>query len=232
MHNDKKYYIYGHHPVWHAIGNKERKNKECLLTTKAFSIISKNPDFSKIEYKLVDKHFLNNLLAHDMHQGIVLNTEPLKEKKEINIEEDIVLALDRISDVHNIGAIIRTAVAFGVKTIITTKDHGISETPGILKAASGMFEYIDLIKVTNLGREISILKKRDYWIIGMDGNAKDDLKEIVNPEKKVIVMGSEGSGIRKNIKEKCDFITRIELKGITSHINVSNACAIALFHFT
>ncbi len=144
--------------------------------------------------------------------------------------------LDSLNDSQNVGSILRTAYLFGVQTVIYNKDNSFKLSSFMIKSASGSYEKIKMIEVTNLNKTINFLKKNGFWIIGLDSNSNKTIKTITNGIKKVLILGSEDKGIRKLIKKNCDFIVSIEtaLKkdDIVDSLNVSNACAIILNQLT
>ena len=137
--------------------------------------------------------------------------------------------LDEVTDIGNIGAIIRSCVAFGINDIILEKGILQGNLENIYKTSSGMSHQINLINVTNLNNSLSELKKNNYWITGMDGAAEKELGKNNWFKKNIIILGSEGKGIRNSIKQKCDQLVKIKIENKSKSINVSNACAVTLF---
>ena len=155
---------------------------------------------------------------------------------EIEKDEEIIIMLDSLNDSQNVGSILRTAYLFGVQTIIYNKDNSFKPNSFMIKSASGSYEKIKMIEVTNLNKTIDFLKKNGFWVIGLDSNSDKTVKTIYDNEKKVLIFGSEDKGIRKLIKKNCDFIVKIKTiekdDDIVDSLNVSHACAIILNQLT
>ncbi len=238
MNKDNK--IFGKHPVKMALQNPKRKHHTLFLTKNSL------PEFEDIlnqltcEVKIVDNQFISAKFEESVnHQGAFLISS-LKQIPNIddlirqNPEKCRVLILDQITDIHNIGAILRSAIAFNVKNVIMTSNHAPHDYGTIAKSSSGHSELVDIIQVGNLAAAIKQLKNNGFWCIGLDGDAKITLNQ-VNPslfdEKSAIILGSEGKGMRRLTKELCDEIAKIHMNTEVESLNVSNACAIALYEF-
>jgi len=233
----KKMYIYGTHACYAALKNTKRKiNRIYVIENVKDDLVKQFKIPFKIEIK--DKNFLNSLLPQDaVHQGIVIDTEPLHVPTIDDIikngkSNSTVLILDQIQDPHNIGAIIRTAAAFDVDAIIVQDKYGPSISGLIAKIACGGLEEVPVIKQINLAQSIKKLKQNEYWTICLDERGKINVNNTnMQDNKKAIIMGAEGDGVRKLILESADILVKIPMKensNVTS-LNVSNAAAIALF---
>ena len=139
------------------------------------------------------------------------------------------LILDQILDPHNLGAIIRTAVAFGVENIIITSYNSVKDTPVVAKTSVGLNEIVNLIEVVNLNNAIKDLKKIGYFIIGLDGEAKIEINKITDNKNLALVLGNEGRGIRDLVKKNCDELVKIPMSNAVESLNVSVASAIAIY---
>lgn len=231
----KGYWIYGRHPLEAALQNPKRRFHELLLTREAqeqlkgkippkvkVSVIS-NAEFSKVAD-----------LKGAVHQGYAarvdyLENDDLSDITFANPSELTLVALDQVTDPHNVGAIIRSAAAFGVAGVIMQKANSPEESGVLAKAAAGLLEQVPLYYVGNLSQALKDLKKEGFWVFGMDGSADDTISKMKDFPKRVIVMGSEGDGMRRLIKESCDVLVKIPMhKGVES-LNVSNAAAIAFY---
>ena len=237
--NLNPHYIWGHHAVTAALKNKNRKIKKLYITEKNIPIIEKldiknEHPFAILTLSEIDKLFANNSTTH---QGFVLETLKLKKKSiEDSYNSNLIIALDQVTDPQNIGAIMRSAKVFGAKSIITTKKHSPGETGSLAKAASGALEFIDFIEVTNLSSTLTTLSKKGFLIIGLDELGESNLNEVkidIN-QPKVLVMGSEGKGLRRLTKTKCDIMAFIENKAEDnfSTLNVSVSAAISLYQLS
>jgi 23S rRNA (guanosine2251-2'-O)-methyltransferase len=210
--------------IFVAIGVKRDSIKEILQIANGRSI--------KISF--IDKEGVDNIATVDNHQGVVALVEDYQyatfEKTIDAIDGNgFVLILDNLKDPHNLGAILRTADATGVDAVIIPKDRSVEVTPTVTKVSVGATEHIPVIKVTNIARTIDKLKEKKYWITAadMDGEKaffESDLKGNVG-----IVIGSEGEGIRRLVREKCDFIVNIPMKGRIQSLNASVAASILMY---
>ena len=237
--NANPHYIWGHHAVISALKNKNRKIKKLYITEKNIPIIEKldiknEHPLAILTLSEIDKLFANNSTTH---QGFVLETLKLEKKSiEDSFNSNLIIALDQVTDPQNIGAIMRSAKVFGAKSIITTKKHSPGETGSLAKAASGALEFIDFIEVTNLSSTLTTLSKKGFLIIGLDELGESNLNEVKidSNQPKVLVMGSEGKGLRRLTKTKCDILAFIENKADDnfSTLNVSVSAAISLYQLS
>lgn len=175
----------------------------------------------------LDKNKLDKMVD-GVHQGIILEVQDYKYSDIYDLENDVVVLLDHLEDPHNVGAIIRTCEAAGIKDIIIPKDRAASINSTVMKTSAGCLDRVNVYQVTNLVNTIEQLKKKGYWIIGtsMDGTC---YKELDYTGKIVIVIGNEGSGMSRLVKESCDFIASIPMKGVVNSLNASVAAGIILF---
>ena len=229
--------IFGLHASIALLTNPERKVVQINCTNEFFKNYAKLlKKFNPKIINILDRKVINNKLDNNIHQGIFVVSEKRKMKNLDSLEsnEEIVLMLDSLNDSQNVGSILRTAFLFGVRSVIFNKDNSFKINPFLIKAASGAYEGINLIEATNLVRSIEILKKKGYWIVGLDINSKNNLEEIPKKTNKVFVFGSEKKGIRKLILNNCDFLAKIDLpkkNNIIDSLNVSNSVAIVLNKF-
>lgn len=143
-------------------------------------------------------------------------------------EKSIVLILDGVQDPRNFGAIIRSAEIFGVKGIIIPERNSVKINETVIKTSTGAIEHVDIIKVTNISDAIQKLKKLDFWVYGAEGSGTKYYYEEKYPNKTALVLGSEGEGIRKKVKENCDILIKIPMHGKINSLNVSVAGGILL----
>lgn len=179
-----------------------------------------------VPIKFVDKHTLDNMVSGN-HQGIILEVEDYKYA-DISGMDDVIVMLDHLEDPHNLGAIIRTCEAGGINSIIIPKDRSVKVTDTVIKTSVGTCDKVKIAQVTNLVNTINDLKKNGYWIIGtdMEGTPYTDIDY---NGKIVIVIGNEGNGMSRLVKESCDFIATIPMYGTTNSLNASVATGIVLF---
>lgn len=237
-------WLFGKHAVFAALENPMRKIKRLMVTKgshdqyqKALTKIHLNhralhPEIAPIE------HFEKNLPSDAVHQGIALMTAPLPEPHlddccmVIAEQKNLLLVLDQVTDPHNVGAIIRSAAAFGAKAIITTDRHAPPESGTLAKSASGALEALPWVRVTNLSRALDQLAEMGYWRIGLDGYADQDIRNADYGENIALVMGAEGKGIRKGTANHCDALVKLPISRTVESLNVSNAAAVALYVFS
>ncbi|SFG47895.1 23S rRNA (guanosine(2251)-2'-O)-methyltransferase RlmB [Methylobacterium gossipiicola] len=223
--------LYGWHPVAQALANDGRRLHRLLATENAMLRLTEEIGQLRIDPELVRPSAINALLGPDaVHQGLYLEADPLPGPDLDDLPDDaLLLALDQITDPHNVGAIVRTAAAFGVAGIVTTARHSPSATGVLAKSASGGLEHVPLVIVRNLSEALIDLGERGFTRIGLDSEADTDLDTIGPKRPAVIVLGAEGKGLRQRTRENCDVLARIPFRGEIRSINVSNAAAITLY---
>lgn len=175
----------------------------------------------------VEKEKLDRMVD-GVHQGIVLKVAEYEYCDISDLNSDIIVILDHLEDPHNFGAIIRTCEAAGITDIIIPKDRSVSVNSTVMKTSVGCLDRVNIAAVTNVVSSIEYLKKNGYWIIGTDMDGTD-YKEIDYSGKIAIVVGNEGNGMSRLVKESCDFIASIPMKGTVNSLNASVATAIILF---
>jgi 23S rRNA (guanosine2251-2'-O)-methyltransferase len=243
-------WLYGSHAALAALANPERVCRRLLLTTEAADRL--RGDLARAaqaaprrpEPEIVERSRLDALLAGAVHQGIAVEAEPLIDLDIPDIlartqdkPEALVVALDQISDPQNVGAIMRTAAAFAADALLVTERHAPAATGALAKAASGAVDRLPLARVVNLARGLSELKDAGFWCVGLDAAAERTLEQIGKVSRCVLVLGGEGSGLRRLTRESCDMLARIPIApgagpGAIDSLNVSNAAAIALYVLT
>lgn len=180
------------------------------------------------------KNFDDLFGAEAVHQGIAaqVSTLPSLALETITSQtspKDLILMLDQVTDPHNVGAILRSAAAFGARAVITQERNSPDvDSPILAKTASGALEHVPLITVTNLARALGSLKKAGYWVAGLDERGTP-LPQANPPRPLVVVLGAEGKGLRPLIQKECDVVLCLPTKDIFSTLNVSNAAAVALY---
>ena len=183
---------------------------------------------NKIHFVVTSNDVLNKMVKGN-HQGVVIEREEFKyfELKDIQDEEFLVI-LDHLEDPHNFGAIIRTAEAAGIKTIIIPKDRSVSVNDTVMKTSVGTTSNVKIIKVTNIAETIKKLQKEGYFVYGTSMDGKD-CRDVDFSGKKVLIIGNEGKGISKIVEEKCDEVISIPMKGEVYSLNASVAAGILIF---
>ncbi len=233
---NRKIWICGYHSSMAALNNKKRKHIILIITqtfydkhTTLINNIKKSTPIQIVNKETITKLFPKNTA----HQNIALKTSEISEyslQEIIGIQSTFstILALDQVTDVGNIGAILRSSAAFRIDTIILTKKNSPNKS-AISKAASGSLESVPLIYVSNLVTSIKYLQKNGYWSYGMDERATKTLHKISFNKKTLIVLGSEKSGMRNLTKKNCDEIIKISTSDNISSLNVASAAAITLY---
>mgnify|MGYP001221670199 CR=1 FL=1 len=221
------YWLYGIHPVQMALANPRRQKGELLATPAA---AAKLPRGSKA--RQVAPGELNKLLPPGAtHQGVALAVQPLSAPPlgKVLAEGKPLVMLDQVTDPQNIGAILRSAAAFGARAVIVQDKHSPPENATIAKTAAGALELVPYLPVTNLSRTIEEVQQAGYWAIGLDGTTKQTLAECRPGPKTVLVMGAEGAGLRRLVAEHCDLLAKLPIDSRMESLNVSVAAGIALY---
>lgn len=183
---------------------------------------------NKIKYESVDNHFLNKLTKEN-HQGIIIDVFDYDYYEYKDLEGDFVLILDHLEDPHNFGAIIRTCAAVGIKSIIIPKDRSVKVTDVVVKTSVGMIENVKIIMVNNLVATMKKLQDDGYFIYSADMDG-EDFRKVDYSEKRVLVIGNEGSGISRLVRDNTDVIVSIPMKKEVESLNASVAAGILIYH--
>ena len=191
----------------------------------------------EINFSLTNRNDLERMAKGEVHQGVIsevilpplLSEESLLKFISNNTSSPLILVLDSIQDPRNLGACLRSANAAGVDYVVINKDGSAPINALVHKTSAGAINSLKIFHVTNLSRAIKKMQKRGVWVIGLDGNSKSTIYDVNLMDATAIVMGSEGKGIRRLIKETCDQIVTIPMSGSIESLNVSVATGIALF---
>ncbi len=225
----RNYYLYGVQPSIEILNNPERCINNVLITEEIFKKYKKL--ISKFPYKILSPQELQKYVASGInHQNFIVNTAPLPPKtlEELTLTDpnSKVALLEEITDPRNIGAIIRSAAAFGLEAVILPHNNTPAENPAMIKAACGGFEKVKIIRVNNIVKSMQQLQKYGYWSVGLDEHASESLKSTHMEGKALIALGSEEKGLKKLTKQNCDFLAKINTRPEFPSLNVSNAAAI------
>jgi len=221
--------LYGKHAVEAALGNPNRVCRKLWATSE---IASKFHLPKGIPLEIGQAPDLARLVPADApHQGLVLEVEPLDA---VHLDDVLdldgpILVLDQVTDPHNVGAILRSAAAFGAAAIVTQDRHTPPESGALAKAASGALEVVPWVRVTNLSRALEALAEANYWRVGLTGDADKTLADALTDMKTVLVLGAEGPGMRQNVGAHCDVLAKLPISSRVESLNVSNAAAVALY---
>lgn len=222
-------YVYGKNACIEVINNRRCIKGYILKGNSLENLLKKN----HINYSVVDKKTLDRLTNNANHQGIVLECKDYKLYKlnEI-IKEDngFIVMLDGIQDPHNFGAIIRTCEAAGIDGIIYKKNNSVKLNDTVAKVACGALEYQKICEVTNLTNTIKELKEKGYWIIGTSDKATQDYSKLDYKGNIVLIIGNEGVGVSRLVKDNCDFLISLPINGHVNSLNASVATGIFIYH--
>ncbi|MDB5360170.1 MAG: rRNA methylase [Rhodospirillales bacterium] len=231
-------WLWGHHAVAAALKNPHRKFVRLVATEDAaVELAGMLGEAPPVEPQIMNRDTIAKLLPPGaVHQGVALLAKTLKpwqlEDVIAHLGESpraIVVVLDQVTDPHNIGAILRSAAAFGAVAVVLP-DRNAPEISGTLaKSASGAVEHVPLVRVVNLNRTLELLKKAGFWSVGLAGEAEQTLASHNLGGRVALVLGSEGDGLRRLTREACDLMARLPTQGPVASLNVSNAAAIALY---
>jgi 23S rRNA (guanosine2251-2'-O)-methyltransferase len=224
--------FWGRHAVAAVLDNPDRKVLRAWATREGAAFMNFPRD---VPLTLADVADLGRLVPHDApHQGVVIEAEPLEDVWLDDIlqsagERSVLLVLDQVTDPHNVGAILRSAAAFGAAGIVTQDRHSPPEGGVVAKAASGALERVRWARVVNLARALEEIGEAGFWRIGLAGDAETDLAAALGPKRVALVLGAEGPGLRHNTREHCDALARLPISDAVDSLNVSNAAAVALY---
>lgn len=226
----KQYWMYGLHACMAALDNPNREVLRIMASQAIAERLELIDDRPNVEIADVDT-LVQLLPLEAVHQGIAVLVRPLEDVglEEVMEEEKPIILLDQVTDPHNVGAILRSAAAFDAAAVVVTKHHAPKENAVMAKTASGAMDIVPLVSVTNLVAAIEDLKKAGFWVWGMDGSAKQNLREAKPDSKTALVMGAEGAGMRRLTVEHCDLVVKLPIHAQMESLNVSNAAAIALY---
>ncbi|TGT44394.1 RNA methyltransferase [Mesorhizobium sp. M8A.F.Ca.ET.165.01.1.1] len=224
--------LYGLHTVRAALDNPRRRIKKMLVTRNAAERLEIG-DLAALPFKaeLVEPRDIDKVTGSDaVHQGVLIEAEPLKPKRLDALgDTGLVLVLDQVTDPHNVGAILRSAVAFGAGALITTARHSPQESGVLAKSASGALEHIDQIEVKNLADALGQLHEAGFQTIGLDSDGPAELETSFAGDRIALVLGAEGKGLRQKTRETVTTLARLDMPGAIRSLNVSNAAAVSLY---
>ncbi len=229
-------WLYGLHAVAAALGNPNRHRRRLLVTAQGRDALTAlrgaegGPSVQVVERTEIEAR----LAPGAVHQGVALLADPLAEVPLADIcagaaSDARVVILDQATDPRNVGAVLRAAAAFGAAAVIAQSRHAPEATGAMAKAASGALERVPLIRVANLARALEKLKEAEFWCIGLDGGATATIAEALPQGRAALVLGAEGSGLRRLTRETCDELARIPITDTVESLNVATAAAVALY---
>jgi len=235
-------WLYGVHPVLAALANPARRCHRLLLSAEAArrhrdAIAATRAHEAPVPETVTQQFFAETLPNGAVHQGLALLTAPLPHVALANIiaaAEDtagrrLIVVLDQVTDPHNVGAILRSAAAFGAAAVLAPGHNAAPESGALAKAASGGLEHVPYVQVGNLARCLEDMKKAGYWCLGLTGDAEKTLAEADPGGPLALILGAEGGGLRRLTREACDILARLPTHAPISALNVSTATAVALY---
>ncbi|SDB61808.1 23S rRNA (guanosine(2251)-2'-O)-methyltransferase RlmB [Belnapia rosea] len=228
-------WLYGLHAVAAALANPARRLKRLLATEEAEeALAARLGERWRITPERVERGRFGTFLPEDaVHQGAALLVEPLPNltlDRAVEHGPGPVLVLDQVTDPRNIGAILRSAAAFGAAALVMQDRHAPPETGALARAASGALEIVPVVRVVNLSRALDELKKAGLWVVGLDGAAPVTLAQSgLGGRRVALVLGAEGDGMRRLTREGCDELCRLPIAPEMESLNVSAAAAVALY---
>ena len=228
--------LWGRHAVEAALMNPDRVHRKLWATREGVASLAEAiggelPEGFTVEY--AQGLDLARLVARDApHQGLVLECAPLDDLGLDDLPDPDaahpVVVLDQVTDPHNLGAILRSAAAFGAAAVVTQDRHAPPESGVVAKSASGALEIVPWVRVINLSRALEDLAGAGYWRIGLAGEAEPLFADALAAGPVALVLGAEGEGLRHNVAQHCDVLARLPIAAAMESLNVSNAAAVAL----
>lgn len=224
-------WIYGLHPVLAALANPRRKIHRLVATPNALARLAAADARLNLVPEESTPRALDLTLGGDaVHQGVAIEVAPLQPLTiDALTEARLVLVLDQITDPHNVGAIMRSALAFGADAVVTTRRHAPAESGVLAKAASGALDRLAVVEVQNLARALEELRDLGFTRIGLDSEAEATIEGAITGERIALILGAEGKGLRRLTRDTCDVVVRLAVPGPLASLNVSNAAVLALY---
>lgn len=227
-------WLFGHHAVTSALENPRRQLIELLVVDKNLQRYRQLADRLAVRVRVVSRDQLDRM-TQQPHQGVALQVKgsgSAETRLEDLFNSKLIVALDQVTDPHNVGAVLRSANAMGAGAVLVTERRSATDSPIIAKAAAGAMEDTPLVVVANLAQSLERLQKEGFWSVGLAGEATQELSSIDLTGKIVLVMGSEGEGLRRLVREKCDYLAKLPMVGTVESLNVSVATGISLYEVT
>lgn len=233
--------LYGLHAINAVLSRSPERLLEIWLAQPRDDVrareLKRNAEIAGVHLHAATSEALAKLVGDVNHQGAVAAIRPLKPWDESDLsaatedanDETLFLVLDGVTDPHNLGACLRSAEAAGVRAVIIPKDRSAGVDGVVRKVAAGAADFVPVASVTNLARVLDLLKRAGIWIVGLDGEATQDLFAADLKRPLALVLGAEGTGMRRLTRERCDFVVRIPMIGQMESLNVSVAAGVALF---
>lgn len=233
-------YVWGRNPVLETLRSSRRVHRLLVaegIREAGIQDVLAEAERRRVPVEYVPRRRLDDLTRGAVHQGCVASVAPreyaaledLLALAEQRGEPPLLLILDSIQDVHNLGSLLRTAEAVGAHGLILPEHRAAGLTPAVDKSSAGAVEHLLVAQVTNLTRAIDTLKKRGLWVVGLAGEATQDYDRVDLDRPLALVVGSEGKGISRLVREHCDFLVRLPMRGQINSLNAAVAGSIILY---
>jgi len=237
----KRLFLSGINPVMEKLKGSPQEVRQIMMVRgphrSALRSINEEARRRGLPVRYVESKVLDRLAESHKHQGVIADVGAYSYRVFTELLGDLssspgkewILALDGLTDPRNFGALLRCAEGVGVRHVVIPKDRSVGVTPTVVKTSAGAVHHLNIYRVSNLRRAILTLKERGYWVIGLDAQAKESVYDRVYPEKLVAVLGAEGTGIRPVIRQECDFMVSIPMRGRITSLNVAVAGGIFFY---
>lgn len=237
----KPFFLFGINPVLEKLRGSPQEVLEVMIVAghkrDALRSIVEEAKRRGLPVRYLDSEALDLLSDGQKHQGAVAKVDSYSYGLFAELLQDLssspghdwILLLDGLTDPRNFGALLRSAEGAGIRRVVIPKDRSVGVTPTVVKTSAGAAHYLKISRVSNLRRAILALKEKGYWVIGLDAGAKESVYGRDYPEKLVVVLGAEGAGIRPLIRQECDFLVSIPMRGKVASLNVAVAGAIFFY---
>jgi len=223
--------LYGLHTVEAAFANPDRKRLKLMATENALRRLEERGVKIDVPVEAARPRDLDRMLTKDaVHQGAILEADPLPAYDSAALDgARLVLALDQVTDPHNVGAILRSAVALDADAVVTTERHAPEEGSVLAKSASGALDMIKHVRVKNMARFVDEMRESGFTCVALDSDGPASLEDTGLGANTLLVLGSEGKGVRQGVRAACTTLARLDMPGRIRSLNVSNAAMLALY---
>ncbi|MFQ5684220.1 MAG: 23S rRNA (guanosine(2251)-2'-O)-methyltransferase RlmB [Candidatus Binatia bacterium] len=234
-------FLFGFHPVLEKIRASSGPLLEIMIVRghkrAALRSIDEEAKRRGLPVRYLESRVLDRLAGGKRHQGVVAKVPLCRYGSFADLlqalpsapDHDWILLLDGVTDPRNLGALLRSAEGSGVRHVVIPKNRAVGVTPTVVKTSAGAVHYLKIYQVPNLRRVILVLKEKGYWVVGLDAEAGEGIYGRVYPQKLVVILGAEGSGVRRVIRQECDFLVSIPMRGKIPSLNVAVAGGIFMY---
>ncbi len=226
--------IHGAHAVIAAAMNPKRKLVHLWASENGYQRLKEEAK-ADLKCEIVHPRHLDHMLRGQdaVHQGLILEAAPLRQPRLDQVAHDgLMVLLDQVTDPHNVGAILRSCAAFGVAAVVSPARHTAAANGTLFKAASGAYEHVPMVTVTNLARALDEIKGYGFQVVGLDSDAETSMDEVAKTRPLALVLGAEGKGLRQLTQDSCHVVAKLAVPGAIKSLNVSIATAVSLYALT